>query len=202
MNKSALRKQYLSKRQQFTAQELQTINSSIVQQFFNHFQLEKISALHIFLPIIKQNEINTWLIINKIRQFYPHITLITSKSDFQVNQMQSYVLAKQTKIVENKLGIPEPVNAIKYADNKIDMILIPLLCFDQQGFRVGYGKGFYDRFLQKCKPNIIKIGLSLFAPVNQINDINDYDIKMDFCIMQHQVWQRTFKTKNTEFNTK
>ena len=139
------------------------------------------------MPIKKQNELNTWIIIKKIQQNYPHISLIISKSDFKTYNMTSYILDSHTKIVENRWGIPEPTQATKCPDDTIDMILIPLLCVDKQGFRVGYGKGFYDRFIQKCRPDIIKIGLSLFEPVDKINNKNDKDLKLDYCVMTNNV---------------
>ncbi len=185
MSKTQLRQLYLSKRKNLSSTQSQAISN----RFFSNFNLSKIANLHIFLPILKYNEINTWLIIKELRQNYPDITLITSKSDFQSNTMESYVLEANTQIIENAWGIPEPYNAVKF-DNTIDMILIPLLCFDNSGFRVGYGKGFYDRFLQNCNQNIIKIGLSLFEPIDKIDDVDKFDVKMDFCVMSESVWKR------------
>jgi 5-formyltetrahydrofolate cyclo-ligase len=189
MSKTQLRQLYLSKRKNLTSTQIDKYSQDISNRFFNNFNLSKIANLHIFLPILKNNEINTWLIIKKLRQNYPDITLITSKSDFQSNTMESYVFEADTQIIESTLGIPEPYNAIKF-DNKIDMILIPLLCFDNSGFRVGYGKGFYDRFLLNCNQNIIKIGLSLFDPIEKIDNVDRFDIKMDFCVMSESVWKR------------
>ena len=68
------------------------------------------------------------------------------------------------------------------------MILMPLLCFDKQGFRVGYGQGFYDRFLPQCRKDIIKVGLSIFEPIDKIVDVNKIDVKMDFCVITDRVW--------------
>jgi 5-formyltetrahydrofolate cyclo-ligase len=102
--------------------------------------------------------------------------------------MESYVFETDTQIIENTWGIPEPYNAVKF-DDAIDIILIPLLCFDNSGFRVGYGKGFYDRFLLNCNQNIIKIGLSLFEPIDKIDDVDKFDVKMDFCVNTCQVFQ-------------
>ena len=59
---------------------------------------------------------------------------------------------------------------------------MPLLCCDRRGFRVGYGKGFYDKFLSRCRPDCLKIGLSFFEPTEIIADINDYDVKLDYCV--------------------
>lgn len=190
MNKNQLRKRFLEQRKQLSLKRLQQISQAISQNFLDGFELTKIKKLHIFLPILKQNEINTWFIIKEIFQNYPQIKLVTSKSDFQTRNMESYLLDTHTQIIENRWGIPEPINAIKCREEEIDMILIPLLCFDQQGFRVGYGKGFYDRFLSKCQKEIIKIGLSPFEPVEKITDINDNDLKMDFCIMKERIWKR------------
>jgi len=183
MNKENLRKQFLSKRKNLTNEQLQKKSKAISQQFFQHFNLSKIKNLHIFLPIKKQKELNTWIIIKEIQQNHPHISLIISKSDLKTYNMTSYILDNHTKIVENRWGIPEPSQAKKCPDDTIDMILIPLLCYDKQGFRVGYGKGFYDRFIQKCRPDIIKIGLSLFEPIDKIDNKNDKDLKLDYCVM-------------------
>ncbi len=189
MIKSELRTYFLAQRKKLSPLELRWQSQLISKQFFKHVDVVGINYLHLFLPIKKQHEINTWFIIDQLRRDYPHITPVIPKSHFQTKQMESYLFDRHTQIVENHLGILEPKNAIKCPDKQIDMILIPLLCFDKQGFRVGYGEGFYDRYLLKCKKNIIKIGLSLFEPVDKIADINDYDIKMDFCIMTNWIWQ-------------
>jgi len=185
MTKDRLREQFLLKRKKLS--NLQEKSRAISQQFFKFFDLSEIKRLHIFLPILRQNEINTWFIVDEIRQNYSHIIPIVSRSKFETCSMESYVLDSDTKIVENDWGIPEPIHAIKCPDDTIDMVLIPLLCFDRQGFRVGYGKGFYDRFLANCREDIIKVGLSLFESVDEIDDVDEYDVRMDFCVMSDRV---------------
>ena len=69
------------------------------------------------------------------------------------------------------------------APSEIDVVLVPLLCSDGQGYRVGYGKGFYDRFLVKCRPDCRKIGLSYFPPVDRIEDVTESDVKMDEVVL-------------------
>ena len=82
----------------------------------------------------------------------------------------------------------EPINDVSIEAKKIDLVLVPLLCFDEQGSRIGYGKGFYDKFLADCSPNCLKIGLSYFAPIREISDTQNFDIKLDFCVMPAKVW--------------
>lgn len=189
MQKNELRQYFLAKRKKISFSSLEQQSQMISERFFNQFNLMEINYLHLFLPIQKQHEINTGFIIETIRQNYLHINLVIPKSHGQTYQLESYLFDTHTQIVENRYGIPEPIGALKCLDEQIDLILLPLVCFDKYGFRVGYGKGYYDRFLSHCRQDILKIGLSLFDPVDEIDDINHHDIKMDFCIMVDWIWQ-------------
>jgi 5-formyltetrahydrofolate cyclo-ligase len=68
-------------------------------------------------------------------------------------------------------------------------VIVPLLCFDRRGHRVGYGKGFYDRYLQKCRPDCIKAGLSFFDPVDLIDDTYADDIPLDICVTPSETFR-------------
>ena len=76
----------------------------------------------------------------------------------------------------------------KFGIKKIDIIFIPLSIFDLSGHRVGYGKGYYDRFLKSLNSNTVKIGLSLFEPVEEIIDINNDDVSMDICVTPNSIY--------------
>jgi 5-formyltetrahydrofolate cyclo-ligase len=84
--------------------------------------------------------------------------------------MTHYLLTDSTTIKKNPYHIPEPIDGIEVPDAKIDVVFVPLLAYDKQGNRVGYGKGFYDNFLSKCKPETIKIGLSFYPPEDKIEN--------------------------------
>ena len=188
MNKKALRKQFLQKRKRLTTQALEQTSQAIQKQFFNNIPIH-CETMHIFLPIIKKNEINTWLIINQLFQQFPKINIAVPRVDIQHNSLSHYFLTSDTQLIQNQWGIDEPIKAQACPIETIDMVLIPLLGFDNQGNRVGYGKGFYDKFLAECRTDVIKIGLSLFEPVEQIDDIQSHDIKLDFCITPNAVIQ-------------
>ena len=79
-------------------------------------------------------------------------------------------------------GIPEPVGGIVVKPTDFDIVLLPLLTFDLNGNRVGYGKGFYDRYLVNCRPDCLKIGISLFEPVDLIEEVESHDIPLDIAI--------------------
>lgn len=91
------------------------------------------------------------------------------------------------QLQKNTWGIEEPKHGVPTPTEKIDMVIVPLLCFDKLGNRVGYGKGYYDRFLSVCKPGVQKIGLSLFNEPAIIDDVNNTDIPMTSCITPNSV---------------
>jgi 5-formyltetrahydrofolate cyclo-ligase len=80
------------------------------------------------------------------------------------------------------------VDGIDMFPTEIDLVLVPLLTFDKRGHRVGYGKGYYDKFLARCNPYVIKIGLNFYDPVDEISDINAFDIPLDFCVTHHEIY--------------
>lgn len=188
MTKADLRKYYLNKRKEYTAEELQLKSLQISMHFFTHFNLDKIQYLHLFLPISKQNEIDTWPIIQRILKNYPSVNVVIPKSDRETLTMENYCLDEDTTLQINTWGIWEPAGGKKIEVSKIDMVIIPLLAFDERGYRVGYGKGFYDRFLEGCRKDAIKIGLSYEQPVPVIEDTNQYDVKMNYCITPEKIW--------------
>lgn len=181
MNKDTLRKIYLEKRKNLNPEELELKNRRIQHHLFKGIDFNNQKIIHTFLPIHKNKEINIWPILSHLRENFKDIKIIISKSDFQTFEMTHYIYKEDTILLENKLGIPEPHQGEIYLNFNFDIILIPLVIFDLQGHRVGYGKGFYDRFLSNCSSEAIKVGLSLFDPVSKIQDTDEHDISLDHC---------------------
>ncbi len=190
MTKQQLRTYYLSKRKAISVEEMAIKSHQIKDVFFANFDLSKVKNLHIFLPIIKHNEINTWLIIKYLQQNFPKINIVIPKI-ISANSILANFLFDEKKLIENHWGIVEPSgeNQVKILSEQIDLVIIPLLIFDKNGNRVGYGKGFYDRFLKDCKPELLKIGVCLEEAVELIDDINQFDIKMDFCLTPNTIYK-------------
>ena len=190
MKKSELRKLYLSKRKAISVEEMAIKSQQIADLFFQNFDLLAIKNLHIFLPIIKHNEIDTWLIIKELKQNFLEINIIIPKVIQEKSELENYLLDEEN-LTENPWGILEPSgqNQEKILPEQIDLVIIPLLIFDINGNRVGYGKGFYDRFLQQCRPKTLKIGVCLEEPIEMIEDTNEFDIKMNFCITPNKIYR-------------
>lgn len=168
-------------------QSIEEMSKCITRLFFDNFGVNK-KYIHIYLSIKKNNEVNTSYILQNLISDYKDLTIAVPKSDFNSGTMKHYRYNNFTKLQVNKLGIPEPENGEELNADIFDMVLVPLLCFDKNGYRVGYGKGFYDRFLSACKPDTQKIGLSFFPPVDEIKDKHLHDIKLDACVTPNQVY--------------
>ena len=188
MEKAELRKLMLQRRRAFSAEEVQQRSQRIADLFFQTFQLQPGQTVHVFLPIIRNNEVNTWCIIEQLRLEHPEVRVAVPVTDAEQLVLTHHHLTEESVLVENPWGIPEPQNAHIIHAHEVDVVLIPLLAFDQVGHRVGYGKGFYDRFLADCRPDVLKIGLSLEPPVAGIADPNPFDVPLDYAITPEEVW--------------
>lgn len=186
MKKSELRLKYKNLRQQLTKDQVDDLSLEIANQCLK-LDVWEYSFFHIFLPIISKNEVNTEYVLNILSGKDKHI--IISKSNFKTFEMQHFLLTDSTSIKTNSYGIPEPVDGLEVQTQQIDVVFIPLLAYDVLGYRVGYGKGFYDRFLSQCKPKAIKIGLSFFEAEQELIENHVDDIQLDFCVTPKGVWK-------------
>lgn len=176
MEKADLRKIYKEKRQQLSGIDIEELQENIYQQIYD-LEISNIKNVHVFLSLKKFKEINTNPIIDYYRS--QNKKIVVSKSDFTNNSLTHFYLEKDTTIALNKYGIPEPVNAVQVCEIELDLVFVPLLISDEQHYRVGYGKGFYDRFLANCRKDVKKIGLNFFKPISNITDVNEFDIALD-----------------------
>ena len=186
MDKKALRSKYKVLRQSLTEEEIEDKSLAIANQLLRMDAVPSGRLVwdklyyHLFLTIEEQKEINTEYILQILAGKDKEIVI--SKCDFATLGMTHFLLTDNTKIKKNSYNVPEPVDGLEVPDAKIDVVFVPLLAYDKHGNRVGYGKGFYDNFLSKCKLETIKIGLSFFPPEEKIEDVSENDVKLDFCV--------------------
>lgn len=179
MNKKQLRSIFLERRKEMDSDVAHRKSQSIANTFFETIPLKGDETIHVFLPILKNNEVDTWAIINRLKVLHPEITIVAPVTDFKSKKMVSHIIETGTNIKINKYGIPEPQSTDTIPDNEIDIVITPLLAVDKQNYRVGYGGGFYDRFFNNCKQNVLKIGVGFFDPIPAISDIDQYDVALD-----------------------
>ena len=182
MLKSELRQRYLSKQKAISEQDRVAKSRSISELFFTNFDLDLITHLHSFIPIARFNEVDTYLILQTVWQKFPHVVTVVPRVDFNTGEITNLKFDRATALVRNVWDIDEPSHNESIATEEIGLVLVPGVCFDVRGHRVGYGKGFYDRFLKTCRPDCLKVGLSFFDPVESIEDMHGGDVRLDVLI--------------------
>ena len=176
MNKAELRKIYKQKRKNLTTLEIKKYQESIYKQVFE-IDFSSIETVHVFLSIERFKEIDTNPIIDFL--LLKKKTIAVSVSNFSTNTLNHFMFDRKTVLKVSSYGIPEPVNAIEIDVKKVDLVFVPMLISDSKNYRVGYGKGFYDRFLSECREDVKTVGLNFFKPIERIEDIHELDVALD-----------------------
>tara|TARA_B100001057_G_scaffold211878_1_gene212286 strand:+ start:3886 stop:4461 length:576 start_codon:yes stop_codon:yes gene_type:complete len=185
-NKSELRNTYSLKRKNLSIYQINQRSILISKKLLDIPIWDK-EFYHIFLTSKKNNEIETKFILSMLAKKNKKVVVPRL---VDLDNLEHILLTRQTSLKENSYGIPEPQ---KY-NNKIifpqelDVIIVPLYVFDLNGNRVGYGKGYYDRFLKSCRDDAIKIGVSLFEPVKFISDISITDVALNYAITSNGIF--------------
>ncbi len=187
MTKSELREIYLNKRKAISASEHGELSHQIARTFFEKIDLQRVLSLNCFISLKRKGEVETKDIFERLWQDHPRIKTFAPRINIQTDELESVAINGQTNLIENKWQIAEPEGATTDPAS-LDLVIVPLLCFDESGYRVGYGKGFYDRFLAGCRPDCQKVGLSFFLPIEQIDYTDKFDIQLDSCITPSELF--------------
>ena len=186
LEKEAIRKIYFDKRRNLSLNEFQLLSAHLIKNVIQLIKDLKPQTIHCFLPIESKLELDTQPIIDFC--WRNNINVVVPVSDFNSNTMKSASFKVDTITEIKKYNIPEPVNPVWVDKKDIDLVITPLLAFDLNGYRVGYGKGFYDRFFNTLNPDVHKVGLSIFEPINEINDKGPYDVPLTNCITPKETY--------------
>lgn len=178
MTKKELRKKYLQERKKMSEMEIRTLSEQIFDNFQSEFPVIAGQKIHVFMTISKLNEIETDAFIehfwtNGAQVFVPKMI---------DNQLIAVEYNRETKMETNSWGISEPSSNVDSGIKDFDYIITPLLYCDNTGNRVGYGKGYYDRFFSGISETCLKVGLSFFQPQEIIEDVSDWDTRLDHLV--------------------
>lgn len=185
-SKKELRSKYKLLRNAISEEEIEEMSLTIANTILK-LPIWDRNYFHVFLCIIEHKEVNTETILHLLAGKDKDV--IISKSNFETRNMTHFLLTDNIKIKKNRYNIPEPIDGIEVPVNKIEVVFVPLLAFDKLGNRVGYGKGFYDKFLTDCKPETIKIGVSFFEAEDLVVDVSESDVKLNYCVTPNQIYR-------------
>lgn len=187
MTKKEARQYFRGKRAEISAAQMEKWKDLMLIRF-QQAELPFLNTVHYFLPIEGKKEPDPEPLIRYLEFSNPGVRIIVPKV-MNLETMVHVLVNDHTEYVQNEMGILEPVEGELIDPIDLDLVFVPLLAFDEKGNRVGYGKGYYDRFLAVCRPDVIKIGLSFFPPVGNIDDLNNWDIPLTYCITPERIYE-------------
>ncbi|HVK96238.1 MAG TPA: 5-formyltetrahydrofolate cyclo-ligase [Flavisolibacter sp.] len=187
MLKKDARKEYMKKRDEISYSDRVKWDDLILIHF-QTLDIPFIDYVLSFYPIEEKNEVNSILLTDYLHFKNPSLQICYPKTDFSTNTMHAINCHADSIFEPNSAGIMEPLDTDVVAPEEIDLIIIPMLICDMQGNRVGYGKGFYDRYLKNIRRDCMKVGVSYFTPIDRIEDTADFDVPLDFCITPERAY--------------
>lgn len=188
MTKEALRQRFKEERARLSLQDVVRLDDLLLIKF-QQWPVDDIHFLLSYWPIHEKTEVNTHLMVDYLTFRIPGLQLAFPVMDLSTTELMCYAVQSETEYRRNRFAITEPVNGVQVPVKNIDAVFVPLLAFDRRGYRVGYGKGFYDRFLSSCREDTQKIGFSYFEPVEAIDDINEFDVPLNVCITPNKIYE-------------
>ncbi len=188
MTKKELRVAYRATRLALSERDRMKLDDLLLIQF-QKLSFENVQAVLSYMPMPHTAEPSTHLFSRYLAHLIPGLQIAYPVTDFTATSLQAITVDEDTEFAMNEFGITEPVSNNVIPPQDIDLVFVPMLICDSNGYRVGYGKGFYDRYLQQCREDILKISFSYFEPVARIDDINEHDVPIDYCITPHLIYE-------------
>ena len=184
--KPELRSHYRQLRKGLSSDTVEELSKKISQQFLGWLESHPdLNHFHFFFPIDRFNEVNTFYIKDALDQ--QDKVLYTSQVNREETALETLKLPKDAAFFLDEWGIPVPQESIRVSSSKIQVVFVPLLAYDRKGNRVGFGKGYYDSFLNSLSPSVFKIGLSFFGPEEEILP-EAHDVPLNCCITPEKIF--------------
>ncbi len=187
MLKKDARAEYRQKRLSMTVDEATKADDLMLIQF-QSADIPFLNSVLSYWPIEENNEPNTHLFTEYLRFRNPEIRIAYPVADFDTIRLTAVAVDIDTGFIKAHLNIFEPSEGEIMTPRELDMVIVPLLAFDKKGFRVGYGKGFYDRYLSECRDDCLKVGFCYFEPLEALEDCDEFDVPLNLCITPQTVY--------------
>jgi 5-formyltetrahydrofolate cyclo-ligase len=188
MIKNTVRKEFLQRRMNIQEEDLQQ-QTALIASSFRKMDFPPVNYLLSYNPLASRHEFDVSICEDILKEQNFMIRIAWPKIHVDAPDMEAILVEKDGFFIKNKFNILEPISGAIIPPQNHDIIFVPLVAFDERGYRVGYGKGYYDRYLAQCRPDAIKIGFSFFDAIEYIEDIDEFDVPLNFCITPHRIYE-------------
>ncbi|MDG5766458.1 5-formyltetrahydrofolate cyclo-ligase [Balneolales bacterium ANBcel1] len=146
-DRQIIRDDAVGRRKSLPPGELHRLGDAISRQVFNTTWFREASAVHCFFGVVEKGEVSTRKLLEGILS--EGKTLVMPRMEGEEGRMGHYIVQDLNRLEINSRGIPEPADCPAASVRDIDLVLVPGLAADRAGNRIGFGKGYYDRFLSQ-----------------------------------------------------
>lgn len=190
LSKQECRELFLARRASLSLMDTQRLSGQIADKLTNVLIGTTLRTVHCFIGDSLRKEVDTQLVREVVNTNMlllgegEPLLWVAPRMTPSSPRLVHYIWQNKTPLLRNRWGIlePDPAYAEAVEPESLDAVLVPLLGYDAQGQRVGYGGGYYDRFLAECRLDVRRIGLSFFDPIDRILDTQPWDIRLDLCV--------------------
>ena len=181
--KRAVRKEFLNKRSSLSKDFLDEAGARIFERIVRLMEYQKANTVHVYASMNSRNEVDTFQLIEHALSNQKKVIVPVMKSGGILEHSE---INSVNELKENDWGVPEPGKIHPRNPENFDMVLVPMVAGDLNKNRMGYGKGYYDRFLAKVECS--KIGLLFEAQISEeILPVGEYDVQMDKLVTETRV---------------
>lgn len=160
VDKNLLRARAKAARLSLSREEVKAKSEAIFDRLKAAFPPENYHTIHVFHSIERFNEVATGPFVQELIRDFPSVRLVSPVMDPARQVLRHIHVHPEIEMVKNGFGVPEPqANTEEIAAQDIDLVVVPMLSFDENGQRLGYGKGYYDKFLSGVRPDCLKVGV-------------------------------------------
>jgi 5-formyltetrahydrofolate cyclo-ligase len=188
VTKKELRIKYRTLRKEITDVQFEKWSDLLLVNF-QQVSLPYVSSLLSYIPSGIHSEFNPEKMERYLCFQNPGLRISVPRIIAGSDQMDAVLVNDETEFSVNAFGIAEPVDGEITQPKSLDLVIVPLLAFDLSGHRVGFGKGYYDRYLSNCRSDLIKLGVSFFDAEEEILDRNVFDVPLNYCITPFRVYE-------------
>lgn len=175
MNKQQLRQAIRQRKRAMTQEEIEDRSRSLCEKFLKSDGYRRCTCLYGYLPY--NQEVRTWPILQQALADGKQVAVPKVYGD----EMKFIYLTDLTQVAAGYAGIPEPIADGPVAEQQDALVLMPGLAFDPQGHRIGYGGGFYDKFLA-AEPNHPTLALCYDFQMLPALETEEHDIPVDYVL--------------------
>ncbi len=175
LDKKALRREIGQKKRAMAAAEIAAYSRNLAEKLYETEEYKQARAIYAYLPY--NQEVRTWEIVERAWKDGKRVAVPKVYGD----DMKFIYLTDLTQVAKGYSGIPEPIADEPVARDETALVLMPGLAFDPQGHRIGYGGGFYDKFLSR-EPKHPTLALCYEFQMVEHLETEEFDIPVDTVI--------------------